>query len=108
MILLEVEQRIKLDGLTIKFLDVVEESRCPVGWTCDNPGSIRVKLEIIYNNKEKEEIIIGMGDKDYELESYQIKLVNVLPVRHDFYPIFLKNYQITIYVFSRGPTRVVI
>src|SRR3990167_1527468 len=51
---------LKEDDLRIKFLEVVEDSRCPSGFQCIRGGSVRIKVDARYDNEK----ILG----EYELE----------------------------------------
>src|SRR3989344_1808629 len=47
-------------NIRIKFLEVVEDSRCPSGFQCIRGGSVRIKVDARYDNEK----ILG----EYELE----------------------------------------
>ena len=47
-----------LKGVTIKFLEVVEDSRCPEGVSCIWAGRAIVKVEVTANGKINEETLI--------------------------------------------------
>lgn len=49
-----------LKGVSIKFLEVVEDSRCPTGVNCIWAGRAIVKVEVTHNN-EKEEKTLTFG-----------------------------------------------
>ncbi|SRX52717.1 hypothetical protein AEQU1_00586 [Aequorivita sp. CIP111184] len=50
-----------LKGVSIKFLDVVEDSRCPTGVTCIWAGRAIVKVEVT-SNGTKEEKMLTFGE----------------------------------------------
>ena len=51
-------ETVVLKGVTIKFLDVVEDSRCPKDVTCIWAGRAIVKVEVSANNKKEIKTLI--------------------------------------------------
>ncbi|HET8803764.1 MAG TPA: hypothetical protein VFM72_04235 [Aequorivita sp.] len=50
-------ETIVIKGVSIKFLEVIEDSRCPTGVTCIWAGRAIVKVEVIANGKKEEKIL---------------------------------------------------
>src|SRR5690606_39790357 len=58
-------ETIVIKGVSIKFLEVIEDSRCPTHVTCIWAGRAIVKVEVIANGK-KEEKILTFGERSEE------------------------------------------
>ncbi len=50
-------ETVVLKGVSIKFLEVLEDSRCPTGVTCIWAGRAKVKVEVTANGKQEEKIL---------------------------------------------------
>lgn len=50
-------ETIVLKGVSIKFMEVLEDSRCPEGVTCIWAGRARVKVSVISDGKTEEKIL---------------------------------------------------
>ena len=81
--------------LTIKFKDVIEDSRCPEGALCVWEGNAKVAIEISQNEYflnttlEPKEIIYG---------EFKVKLVSVSPHPKINEQIATKDYKINLIV----------
>lgn len=51
-------ETVNIKGVSIKFLEVTEDSRCPKDVTCIWAGRAIVKVEVIGNGKKEEKILI--------------------------------------------------
>ncbi len=51
-------ETVVLKGISIKFMDVVEDSRCPEGVNCIWAGRAIVKVEVTANGKSEEKLLI--------------------------------------------------
>ncbi len=65
-------ETIKVKGVSIKFLEVVEDSRCPTGVTCIWAGRAVVKVEVT-SNGNKEEKMMTFG----EIKRGEVKNTNL-------------------------------
>ncbi len=65
----------------IKFISVIEDSRCPVGTVCVWAGNARVKVEVVYRHRSRKTIELNttVEPHDVEIEGYRIRLVDVSP-----------------------------
>ena len=69
---------LKEDDLRIKFLEVVEDSRCPIGAQCIRGGSVRIKIDARYDNEKNLGIYeVEIGDNN-DINSY----VEVIPQKY--------------------------
>lgn len=76
------KQRIlRKDNLRVKFLDVVEDSRCPKGANCIWAGSVTVKLQVMLSGKPPKIIELSTldGRETVEYEGFSVTLIRVLP-----------------------------
>lgn len=55
-------QTFTLEGKSLKFKEVISDSRCPTGATCIWAGEAKVLVEIFENGKSLEERIISLGE----------------------------------------------
>ncbi|MER3632590.1 MAG: hypothetical protein C4325_10860 [Blastocatellia bacterium] len=67
--------------LKVKFLAVVEDSRCPEGANCIWAGAVTVKLQVMLPGKEPKTVELStlQGREMFEYEGVSIKLVSVSP-----------------------------
>ena len=82
--------------LTVKFISLIEDSRCPIGVNCVRAGNARIKIEIS-NGRGKEifEINTTMGPKGASFGGYAINLIELTPVPKYNVKINQKSYQAT-------------
>ncbi|MBR8833728.1 MAG: hypothetical protein DSM106950_06730 [Stigonema ocellatum SAG 48.90 = DSM 106950] len=94
---------ISSEKLRIKFLNVTNDSRCPIDVQCIQAGQVTIELEIFKNNRSigtlsltsnagREDLAIGYVD------GYSIKLVRVDPLPRTTKPIDISDYVATLIV----------
>jgi hypothetical protein len=68
--------------LRIKFVSVVEDSRCPVGVDCIWAGNAQIKVIATDERGEKKEMTMNttMGPQGDQFAGYAINLVSLTPV----------------------------
>ena len=72
---------IENSDVKIKFLSVIEDSRCPEGVTCIWAGNAKIKIEVSCNSRKEEfEINTNLGPKGASFDGYAINLVDLSPV----------------------------
>ncbi|MAP81708.1 MAG: hypothetical protein CL526_11545 [Aequorivita sp.] len=54
-------ETVVLKGVSIKFIEVLEDSRCPTGVDCIWPGNAKVKTQVTANGNT-EEILLTFGE----------------------------------------------
>lgn len=75
------EKKIENSDVKIKFISVIEDSRCPEGVNCIWAGNAKIKIEVSCNNhKEEFEINTNVGAKGATFDGYAIYLSDLLPV----------------------------
>ena len=92
---------IESEDLSVKFANVSEDSRCPVGVVCVWPGQAKIELEIIHNDKEPAKITLTsltgqekLAEKD--VDGYSIRLLEVKPPRTPEQELTFSDYHITL------------
>lgn len=75
------EANIKSERLKVKFVSVLEDSRCPKGVNCIQAGQGRVALQVTTPNKKSEtvELSTDLPKQEREFGGYQVKLVSLNP-----------------------------
>ncbi|MEO6588136.1 MAG: hypothetical protein ABIP06_02300 [Pyrinomonadaceae bacterium] len=68
--------------LTVRFVSLVEDSRCPKGTQCIWAGNAKIKIEVSNRGRNKEmfEINTNTGAKGATYDRYQIELLDLIPV----------------------------
>lgn len=78
-------QTFTLEGKSLKFKEVISDSRCPKGTTCIWAGEAKVLVEVFQNGKRLEEKIISLGESGnlpgnlFGDESYNISKFSLAP-----------------------------
>lgn len=89
----------------IKFLNVMEDSRCAEGTKCIWAGNAKIKLRAISNRRTRVfNLNTAKGDTDYSFEGYQIRLVKVAPTPKVNEHIRQREYIVTLTAIPPGPT----
>ncbi len=79
----------------VKFLEVVEDSRCPKDVDCVWAGNAKVKFELSRKGKETKivELNTGLGDRSAVYEGYEITIMDLLPHRSSQPSAVASNYE---------------
>lgn len=74
-------KRVLRNKLTVKFVALVEDSRCPVDVTCVWSGNAKVRIQVGKSNGAMKtfEINTNLQPKTISYAGYEIKLVNLDP-----------------------------
>ena len=71
----------KTSGLRIKFISVVEDSRCPVDVDCIHAGNAKIKVQVVGQRSTKVfEFNTTMGPKGDMMDGWAIYLEDLTPV----------------------------
>lgn len=97
------------ENLTVKFIKVAEDSRCPVGVECIWPGQAKIDLQIKRQDEKPEYIQLTShaGEPNLAIQSigdYTIKLVKVEPVRTLEAEMWQSVYKITLKISRNTET----
>jgi hypothetical protein len=98
------------ENLSIKFTDVPEDSRCPVGVECIWQGQAGIDLEITKQNEDPERIQLTSNSGEPQLAEksmgpYNIKLVKVEPAKTTDRVLKLSDYKITLTISRNTESR---
>lgn len=94
---------VQSENIKIKFLDVIQDSRCPSDVVCIRAGEVAILVNVIKNNKNFGDfmLIISPGNEDLTSEifdGYYIKLIKVDPYPNTSKKIELSDYVATLIV----------
>lgn len=103
----EVKSISPVPNLSIKVLDVTEDSRCPAGYECAQIGWATVRIEVTFDGVTvTKDISTTGGTKPSEVSvgDKVIRLVNINPTRTSPDAIKKSAYEVTFFVASSTPT----
>jgi len=88
--------------LTIKFVSLIEDSRCPEGTNCIQAGNATIKVMVSKRGGESKtfELNTNLGPKGDTFEGYAINLVSLTPTPKDNIRINRNGYT-AIFTVSR-------
>ena len=69
----------KTGGVTVKFLELIEDSRCPVDVNCVWAGVARIKAAITRGGKTSEAELNTMDKKSADFQGYTVTLTDLQP-----------------------------
>ena len=88
------QKKFSQSKITIKFVSVMEDSRCPMGVNCIQAGNAKIKVEISNGTtKETFEINTTMGAKGASFGGYAINLIELTPIPNQKNKINQKSYK---------------
>ena len=75
------EKRFAKSKLRVRFVELVEDSRCPTDTNCVWAGNARIKIRVSKNGNSEEIILDSNGPKQYATtaDGHSIKLVGLTP-----------------------------
>ena len=86
-------------AVTVKFVAVVEDSRCPQGTQCVWAGNAKVKVSISKGKKEKTfELDSTRGNTVINFQGYDIKFVDLRPQPGEMVKMVAKPKVLTVSV----------
>jgi hypothetical protein len=96
---------LKDTNLTIRFLDVTEDSRCPVDVVCAWAGNARLEFELQVSKKKKATVSLNTAvePRAGRIKKFEVTLVNLVPGRKQGSPVTAADYEATLVVGKRGP-----
>ena len=91
------QKRSKLSGLTVKFVSVTEDSRCPVGTNCVWAGNAKISVRVSKNGHTRTvDLNTNVRDNAVIVEGYSIKLIRLTPEPRSNVRINRNGYQATL------------
>ncbi len=111
-VLLDIEFKLRISEkafikdaeVTVTFIRVVEDSRCPSNVYCFWAGRAIVELSFTKNNKEIGRVNLTIpGDEEKEFDGYVIRLIRIEPQREypDKMQISPSDYRITLIISKK-------
>ncbi|MBD1911402.1 MULTISPECIES: hypothetical protein [unclassified Leptolyngbya] len=102
---LGVQQQIVIDGLTIQFLGVSDDSRCPSNVQCIWAGQVSARFRVSANDAPAEEVVLTKGagadaQSSTTVGRYHIQLSEVAPYPNTQQPIEAGDYTVTLTITS--------
>src|SRR5687767_2722486 len=75
------QKKFSKSNLTVKFVSLIEDSRCPEGANCIWAGNAKIKIEVSINGKKETfEINTTVEPKVATFNGYAIELLSLTPV----------------------------
>jgi hypothetical protein len=69
-----------ISGVRVKFVDLIEDSRCPTDTQCVWAGNAKITVKLSRNGKSKiVEMNTGMEPRSIVFAGYEIKIVHLTP-----------------------------
>ncbi len=86
----------------IKFIKVLQDSRCPVNVTCVWAGNVKIELEIMGSDRKKFSISLNTGiePNTVSLQGYVLQLISILPLKVEGVSISPEQYQVKLRITS--------
>jgi hypothetical protein len=90
------QKKFSRSNLTVKFVSLIEDSRCPIGTNCIWAGNAKIKIEVGKGRSKKTfEVNTNIGAKGAAYDGYQIELVALTPVPKENIRINKNGYVAT-------------
>ncbi len=95
-ILIGKQKQASRSRLTVKFVSLIEDSRCPEGTNCIQAGNASIKVTVSKRSESKTfELNTNYGPKGETFEGYAINLVSLTPTPKDNIRINRNGYTAT-------------
>ena len=95
------QKKFSSSNLTVKFVSLIEDSRCPEGTNCIWAGNAKIKIEVSKNGKKETfELNTTVEPKVATFNGYAIELVSLVPVPKENIRINRNGYVATL-AFSK-------
>jgi phage shock protein E len=98
----------KGEGLKVRFVSVIEDSRCPKGEQCITEGNGKIELQLKNPLKEPVTLVLNtaVGTQVADYEEFEVKLVALDPYPKMGRSIKPADYVATVLVSKNGPSSV--
>ena len=83
------------EQLEVRFMGILEDSRCPINLTCVWAGEVRVRLTIQKGTGEPAPLDIRMGDSE-PIDAWRLSVLDVSPQPMSNEKIPLNRYRVTL------------
>lgn len=90
------QKKFSRSKLTVKFVALLEDSRCPQDVNCIHAGNARIRIEVTGSRgKETFEVNTTLGPKGASFEGYAINLIELTPAPRTNVRINKNGYRAT-------------
>ncbi len=83
------------EQLEVRFVGILEDSRCPINLTCVWAGEVRIRLTVQKGTGEPEPRDIRMGESE-TIDAYRLSVLDVAPQPLTNEKIPLNKYRVTL------------
>jgi hypothetical protein len=99
----QINTEARINGIRIKFIDMVEDSRCPTDTQCIWAGNAKIKLGLSSGGRRAKEFELNSGLKPQSIifSGYEIKLIKLTPVPRSNIRIRKDGYVATLSVVRK-------
>ncbi len=96
--MLKIGESVQIEGGLgfIKFIKILEDSRCPINVTCVWAGNVKAEFEILDRDRKKTRTFLNSNVKPNNvlLKGYTLQLISILPPKTKGIKISAKKYQV--------------
>lgn len=90
------QKKFSRSNLTIKFVSLIEDSRCPEGTNCVWAGNAKIKIEVGKGGKKETfEVNTNLGQKGATYHGYAIEFISLTPAPKENIRINRNGYVAT-------------
>ena len=97
---LAIGERATFENISIRPIEVIEDSRCPIDVQCIQAGTVRIKIEIVSGIGTSTSIV--KLSNEFTVESIRITLSAVAPTKHSQTQVTTGDYRLTFNVTPRS------
>jgi hypothetical protein len=99
----QINTETKINGIRIKFIDMLEDSRCPTDTQCIWAGNAKIKIGLSNSGRSAKQVELNTGLKPQSIVfgGYEIKLIKLTPAPASNIRIRKDGYVATFSVTKR-------
>jgi hypothetical protein len=99
----QINNETRINGLRIKFIDMIEDSRCPTDTQCIWAGNAKITIGLSSGGRSAKqfELNSNLKPKSIVFSGYEIKLVKLTPVPRSNIRIRKDGYVVTLSVVRK-------
>ncbi len=90
--------------ISIAFVELVEDSRCPTGVNCIQAGNAVIRFKIVWRTGEEQTFTLetARSDEKFDFRGYEVNLISVDPYPKAETEVAKENYSARISVTKKG------
>ncbi len=90
--------------ISVSFVELVEDSRCPIGVECIHAGNAVIRLKIAQGNGEPQTVTLETAKEDdkFDFHGYEVSLISVDPYPKADVGVAKEAYSVRISVTKKG------